>query len=104
MFGLIKDLSGMLNQLSLNTLTFQLVDHYPEVLYELTSWIKKSKKRTNQHQKHRYKMFLWCHVRHINPLKENPERIKKKKDSKIVEKIDYDRTEFSVQEEDFSKI
>ena len=49
-------------------------------------------------------MFLWCHVRHINHLKENPERIKKKKDSKIVEKIDYDRTEFSVQEEDFSKI
>ena len=36
MFGLIKDLSGMLNQLSLNTLTFQLIDHYLEVLYELT--------------------------------------------------------------------
>ena len=26
MFGLIKDLAGMLNQLSLNTLTFQLTD------------------------------------------------------------------------------
>ena len=24
------------------------------------------------------KCFLWCHVRHINPLKEHPERIKKK--------------------------
>ena len=23
------------------------------------------------------KCFLWCHVRHINPLKEHPERIKK---------------------------
>ena len=23
------------------------------------------------------KCFLWCHVRHINPSKENPERIKK---------------------------
>ena len=24
------------------------------------------------------KCFLWCHVRHINPSKEHPERIKKK--------------------------
>ena len=23
------------------------------------------------------KCFLWCHVRHNNPLKEHPERIKK---------------------------
>ena len=23
------------------------------------------------------KCFLWCHVRHINPSKEHPERIKK---------------------------
>ena len=23
------------------------------------------------------KCFLWCHVRHINPLKEHPERITK---------------------------
>ena len=38
---------------------------------------KKFKKRTNQHQKERSKMFLWCHVRHINPSKEHPERIKK---------------------------
>ena len=32
MFGLIKDLAGMLNQLSLNTLTFRIIDHYEEVL------------------------------------------------------------------------
>ena len=32
MFGLMKDLVGMLNQLSLNTLTFQLIDCYKEVL------------------------------------------------------------------------
>ena len=23
------------------------------------------------------KCFLWCHVRHVNPLKKHPERIKK---------------------------
>ena len=26
--GLIKDLAGLLNYLSVNTLTFQLIDHY----------------------------------------------------------------------------
>ena len=32
MFGLIMDLVGILNQLSLNTLMFQLIDHCQEVL------------------------------------------------------------------------
>ena len=48
-------------------------------------------------------MFLWCQVRHINPSKEHPERIKET-DKKIPEKPDYDGVEFSVQEKDFSKI
>ena len=30
--GLMKDLAGLLNQSSLNTLTFQLIDYYEEVL------------------------------------------------------------------------
>ena len=35
------------------------------------------------------KCFLWCHVRHTNPTKEHPERIKKT-DKKIAEKLYYD--------------
>ena len=31
MFGLMKDLAGMLNQSSLNTLTFHFIDHYQGV-------------------------------------------------------------------------
>ena len=49
------------------------------------------------------KCFLWCHVRHINPSKEHPERIKKA-DKKIAEELDYDGIEFPVQEKDFNKI
>ena len=48
-------------------------------------------------------MFLWCHIRHINPSKEHPERILKN-DKKTAEELDYDRIEFPVQEEDFNKI
>ena len=69
-----------------------------------------SKKRTNQHQKQRPKVFLWCHVRHVNPSKEHPERIRKtdKKfvkhitnlgeirddDKEFISDLDYDRIEF----------
>ena len=60
--------------------------------------MKKSKKRTNQQ---RSKCFLWFHVRHINPSKEHPERMKKT-DKKVAEKRDYDGIEFPVQEKDFS--
>ena len=49
------------------------------------------------------KCFLWCHVRHINPSKEHPERILKT-DKKIAEKLDYDGIKFPVQEKDFNKI
>ena len=39
------------------------------------------------------KCFLWCHVRHINPSKEHPERIKKT-DKKIAEKLDHEELSF----------
>ena len=49
------------------------------------------------------KCFLWCHVRHINPSKEHAGRILKN-DKNIAEKLNYDGTEFPVQEKDFNKI
>ena len=33
------------------------------------------------------KCFLWCHVRHINPSKERPERIKKTDKKKLLKKL-----------------
>ena len=49
------------------------------------------------------KCFLWCHVRHINPSNEHPERIKTT-EKKIAEKLDYDGSEFPVKEKDLNKI
>ena len=48
------------------------------------------------------KCFLWCHVRHINPIKIHPEKIKQK-DKGMANGIDYDGIEFPVWKEDFSK-
>ena len=66
------------------------------------------------------KCFLWCHIRHINPTKEHPERIKKvdkklvkhitnpeeitQEDKEFISDLDYDGIEFPVQEKDFNKI
>ena len=66
------------------------------------------------------KCFLLCHIWHINPSKEHPERIRKidkklvkhitnpeeirDEDKEFISNLDYDGIEFSVQEKDFSKI
>ena len=63
--------------------------------------IKKSEKRTNN-IKNEDQVFLWCHVRHINPVKIHPERITKV-DKKLVEDLDYGGVEFPVQEKDLNK-
>ena len=49
------------------------------------------------------KCFLLCHVRHINPVKINSERIMHK-DKKLANDLNYDGVEFPVREKDFSKI
>ena len=49
------------------------------------------------------KCFLWCHVRHINPVKDHPGRIKKT-DRRLASNLNYEGIEFPVQEKDFSKI
>ena len=46
---------------------------------------------------------MWGHVKHVNPLKEHPERITKK-DKKITERLNYDGIDFPVRENDSIKI
>ena len=66
------------------------------------------------------KCFLWCHIRHINPSKEHPERIRKvdkklvkriinpkeitQEDKEFISDLNFDEIDFPVQEKDFSKI
>ena len=48
------------------------------------------------------KCFLWCHVRHINPVKIHPGRITRE-DKKLVNDLNYDGIKIPVREKDFSK-
>ena len=47
--------------------------------------------------------FLWCHIRHLNPLKIHPERITKA-DKNMANNLDYEGIEFAVSKKDFKKI
>ena len=49
------------------------------------------------------KCFLWCHVRHINPIEKHLGRIKKT-DRRIASNFNYEGTDFPVQEKDFKKL
>ena len=43
-------------------------------LHKITCWIEKSKNGLINIKNNDKKCFLWCHVRHINPVKIHPER------------------------------
>ena len=49
------------------------------------------------------KSFLWCHIRHLNPLKIHPEKTTKA-DKDMVNNFDYEGIEFPVSKKDLSKI
>ena len=49
------------------------------------------------------KCFLWCHVRHLNPVSDNVSRIKKV-DRKIANTLDYDGVKFPVKIKDVGVI
>ena len=66
---------------------------------ELTSSKKGLVNIKNNYQK----CFLWCHVRHVNPVKIHPERITRE-DKELFNDLNYDRVAFPVREKDFSNI
>ena len=61
------------------------------------------KKRLNSIKNNDQKCFLWCHIRHINPMKIHSERIMQK-DEKVINDLNFDGIKFPVLEEKFNKI
>ena len=49
------------------------------------------------------KRFLWCHIKHLNPLKIHSERITKAYKN-MVNDLDYKGIKFSVSKKDFNKM
>ena len=70
---------------------------------KLPAELRSSKKGLINIKNSNKKCFPWCRVRHINPVKIHPERITRE-DKKLANDLDYDRVEFPVRENFFSKI
>ena len=47
--------------------------------------------------------FRWCHIRHLNPQTEYPERIKKE-DKKMINELNYDGINFPVSQKHYKKV
>ena len=47
--------------------------------------------------------FRWCHIRHLNPQKKDPQRIKKD-DKQFIGELNYKRIEFQVSQKQYNKI
>ena len=61
-----------------NILIFLFIIHYQESIYiEFPGKLKRPKKLLIKIKSNDNKCFLWCHIRHLNPLTKNPQRITK---------------------------
>ena len=54
-----------------------------------------AKKRLINIKNNDQKCFIWCHVRHINPIKVHPERITRR-DKELVNDLNYEEIEFQM--------
>ena len=62
---------------------------------ELPRRLKNSMKGLINIKNNNNNCFLFCHIRHLNPLKMHPERIKKA-DKNMVNDVDYEGIEFPI--------
>ena len=70
---------------------------------KLPAELRSSKKGLINIKNNDQKCFLWCHVRHTNPVEIDRERITRE-DKKLVNDLNYDGVEFPAREKDFRKI
>jgi len=75
----------------------------PKLFFPLPEELRNSKKGLINLQNTDNTCFLWCHVRHPNPAKHNPQRITMA-DKEFAQKLDYSGISFPVQIKDVCKI
>ena len=70
---------------------------------ELLNVLKNSKKGLINTKNNDNKYFFWCHIRHLNPVETNPQRITKR-DKEMVSKLDYEGIKFPVSKKDYWEV
>ena len=70
---------------------------------KLPSTLKHSKKSFINIKNNDNKCFLWCHVRHLNPLDKNPQTLTKE-DKNMINDLNYEGIKFPISKTDCCKI
>ena len=70
---------------------------------ELPAKLRNSKKGLINIKNKDNECFRWCHIRHLNPQKKGPQRIKKD-DKQFIEGLNYEGIEFSVSQKHYNKV
>ena len=70
---------------------------------ELPTKLRNSKKGLINIKNKDDECFRWCHIRHLNPQKKDPQRIKKEH-KRLIEELNYEGVEFPVSQKQYSKI
>ena len=70
---------------------------------ELPTELRNPKKRLTNIKNKDGKCFRWCHIRHLNPQKKDPQRIKKE-DKRLIGKLNYEWIVFPVSQKQYNKI
>ena len=87
-------------------LYFNIVSYEPlrgRSYFPLPGELRNSKKGLINLQNDDNECFRWCHVRHINPIENNPQRITQK-DRRIAQTLDYTGVTFPVTIKDMGRI
>ena len=70
---------------------------------KLHAELKTPQKIPISNKKNNQKCFLWCHIRHINPVKIHPEIITKK-DTELLSNLDYEGIDIPMSKRNSNKI
>ena len=70
---------------------------------ELPAKLRNSKKGLINIKNKDNECFRWCHIRHLNPQKKDPQRIKKD-DKQFIERLNYEGIEFPISQKHYNKV
>ena len=94
---IIKSINGhYINIIKYEPLTGSSYIQLPTELQHHKSGLINLKNKDNE-------CFRWCHIRHLNPQNDNPQRIKKT-DKAFVKQLNYDNIEFPVSVKQYNKV
>ena len=79
------------------------ISMYNLLVVKLPNELKNSKNGLINIKSNDNKCFLWCHIRHLNLISKNPNRITKE-NKKLVTSLNYEGNEFPVSRKDYCKL